>query len=50
MNNTTYTIKDVQSGITCKSCGETVDLMVMFTKYQICGKCTRKKHQETIKK
>jgi len=43
-----FTIKDVQEGFTCKQCREQVDLMVAFTEYQICGKCTRKNHKQAI--
>lgn len=33
----------------CAQCGEDKDLMVAFSKYQICGKCTRKNHKKTMK-
>ena len=33
----------------CKQCGSDQDLMIAFTKYQICGKCTRKNHNLSLK-
>lgn len=32
----------------CIQCGNENDLMVSFSKYQICGKCTRKNHNKII--
>jgi len=26
----------------CEQCGDETDLLTNFTKYQVCGKCTRK--------
>lgn len=34
---------------TCKQCGSTDDLMVPFTKDQVCGKCTRSNHKRAVK-
>ncbi len=34
----------------CTQCGDTNDLMVIFTDLKICGKCTRKNHKKAIKK
>lgn len=34
----------------CEQCEEELDLMVAFTKYQICGKCTRKNHRKAVGK
>jgi len=35
--------------IPCSQCGETNDLLVAFTKYKVCGKCTRRNHRDAIK-
>lgn len=36
--------------VMCVVCGKTTDLLVAFTKYKVCGDCTRKKHKEVTKK
>lgn len=38
-----------ESVVRCKQCGSDDDAMVAHTKYQICGKCTRKNHRKAIK-
>lgn len=30
----------------CAQCGDTNDMLVAFTRYQVCGKCTRRNHRE----
>ena len=30
----------------CSQCGDTNDMLVAFTRYQVCGKCTRRNHRE----
>jgi hypothetical protein len=37
-----------ESVVKCTQCGSDSDLMVAFTKYQICGKCTRKNHKADL--
>ena len=38
-----------QASNKCKQCGNDNDLMTAFTKYQICGKCTRANHKRATK-
>lgn len=33
----------------CVQCGDDSDLMVAFTKHQVCGKCTRKNYKQVVK-
>ena len=33
----------------CEQCGDETDLLTNFTKYQVCGKCTRKNHKSLTK-
>lgn len=33
----------------CNQCGEELDLLTAFTKYQVCGKCTRLNHRRVAK-
>lgn len=30
----------------CEQCGKSNDLLVAFTKYPVCGKCTRKSNNK----
>jgi len=32
----------------CTQCGKDTDLMLAFTKYQICGDCTRYNHKRVL--
>ena len=32
----------------CAQCGETDDLLAMFTAHGVCGKCARKNHREAL--
>ena len=34
---------------TCQQCGNADDLMLIFTKHKVCGKCTRKNHKKLTK-
>ena len=34
----------------CEQCGQSVDLLTAFTKYKVCGKCTRKNNKEATGK
>ena len=36
--------------VRCTQCGSMNDSMLQFTKYQICGRCTRKNHKKVINK
>jgi hypothetical protein len=36
----------IEINSTCKQCKKDDDLMVAFTDYKVCGKCTRKNHEE----
>jgi hypothetical protein len=33
----------------CKQCGADDDLLIAFTKFQICGKCTKQNHKKAVK-
>ena len=33
----------------CKQCGDDRDLMTALTKYQVCGKCTRKNYLKAMR-
>jgi ribosome-binding protein aMBF1 (putative translation factor) len=32
----------------CEQCGKDTDLMLAFTKYQVCGDCTRYNHKHAM--
>ena len=33
----------------CEQCGQELDLLTVFTRYQICGKCVRINHRKAVK-
>jgi hypothetical protein len=33
----------------CEQCGQELDLLTAFTKYQVCGKCVRANHRKAVK-
>ena len=41
--------KDRNKEMKCKQCGDDNDLLVAFSKYQICGKCTRANYKKAVK-
>ena len=36
-------------GNACVKCGSDTDFLATFSKYQICGKCTRKAYKRIVK-
>jgi len=34
----------------CKQCGQDNDLLTAFTKYQVCRKCSKENHRQTVGK
>jgi ribosomal protein S27AE len=41
--------KDRNKKMKCKQCGDDSDLLVAFTKHQICGRCTKQNHKKAVK-
>ena len=32
----------------CEQCGQELDLLTAFIKYQVCGKCVRANHKKAV--
>ncbi len=42
-------IEVTSEGAKCLQCNKSIDLLAMFTKHPVCGKCTRKNHTNATK-
>jgi len=49
LSQTEQSGKDRTMNSKCQQCGQELDLLTAFTKYQICGKCVRTNHRKAVK-
>lgn len=44
-----FTVNGITKNLVCKECGDDNDLMIAFTKYQVCGACTNAGYNKAMR-
>lgn len=48
MASNKFTVNGITKNLVCLECGDDNDLMIAFTKYQVCGACTNAGYNKAV--